>query len=43
MDSFGIWFQQFDKNNSGTIEKNQFADFVTRVTHTEILKNMDIK
>lgn len=32
MDSFNTWFKQFDKNNSGTIEKNEFVDFLTRVT-----------
>ncbi len=43
MDSFSIWFKKFDKNNSGTIEKDEFANFVTRVTHTEIVNHLDIK
>lgn len=29
MDGFGVWFRHFDKNNSGKIEKNEFAEFVT--------------
>lgn len=42
MDSFSTWFKQYDKNNSGTIERNEFVDFLTRVTQTEIVGHVDI-
>jgi Ca2+-binding EF-hand superfamily protein len=43
MDGFGVWFKHFDKDNSGKIEKNEFAEFVTQVTKTDILNHLDIK
>ena len=31
---FSTWFKEFDKDNSGGIEKSEFAEFVGRVART---------
>ena len=42
MAKFTSWFNQFDKNLSGSIEKSEFVSFLTKVARTEMFGHRDI-
>jgi Ca2+-binding EF-hand superfamily protein len=38
---FSSWFDQFDKNHDGAIQKDEFLNFITKVSKTEMFGARD--
>ena len=36
------WFNQFDKDKNGVIEKNEFVNFISKVAKTEMFGARDV-
>ena len=41
--NFPMWFNQFDRDHSGTIEKSEFVEFIERVARSELYGARDVK
>lgn len=42
IDKFTSWFNQFDKDHSGFIEKSEFVNFITKVARSEMFGIKDL-